>query len=193
VFLGFCAKEVYWTTAGKEWYDAKWAVGVKEVCSIADCFAARPDGWVDRWDFNAARCYGNVDAALAAAPEHQRAFHVVYAYRALPVLFPRYRAPRPLSVEDIFAGWMRLGPLPPPQSLEGFTRLGYDVAGNASLGWECSPLSCNAMGARFPVNRYCLIDTLPEAYRAAVAFAREQPEPGDYLVIEVLRREPAGA
>jgi hypothetical protein len=43
------------------------------------------------------------------------------------------------------------------------------------------------MAAEVPVNQYCLIDTLEEAIAAAVRFSKEEPEPGPYYVVEVLR------
>jgi hypothetical protein len=35
---------------------------------------------------------------------------------------------------------------------------------------------------------YCLLDTLPAAYAAALDFARDEPEPGPYIIFEILRR-----
>jgi hypothetical protein len=55
-----------------------------------------------------------------------------------------------------------------------------------SLGFGCSPLSCNGMAESLPVNDFCLIDDLETALAAARRFGIEQPEPGPYLVIEVL-------
>jgi hypothetical protein len=54
------------------------------------------------------------------------------------------------------------------------------------LGFECSPLSCNAMATEMDTNEYCLFDSLEAAVAGAARFSIEQPEPGDYYVIEVL-------
>lgn len=54
------------------------------------------------------------------------------------------------------------------------------------LGFECSPLSCNAMAAEMTANSHCLFRTLAEAVAAAALFSVGQPEPGDYYVVEVL-------
>ena len=69
-----------------------------------------------------------------------------------------------------------------------FRRLGYDVVNrDYASSFECSPLSCNTMAAEVMVNEFCLF----EDYDAALAFAercgREQPEPGEYVVVEVWR------
>ena len=60
-----------------------------------------------------------------------------------------------------------------------------------NLGFGCSPLSCNGMAERVPVNSYCLVDGVNDAVAGAKQFAREQPEPGPYVVIEVLHRATA--
>ena len=44
------------------------------------------------------------------------------------------------------------------------------------------------MAREIAVNRYCLIDTLDDAIATARIFAGEQPEPGDYYVVEVWRK-----
>jgi hypothetical protein len=68
--------------------------------------------------------------------------------------------------------------------------LGYDTVVNKSmesvLGFGCSPLSCNALGDELPANNYCLLATESEATAAALEFSIDEPEPGDYYVIEVL-------
>ena len=71
----------------------------------------------------------------------------------------------------------------------GFTTIGFDSASRSSvsgLSLECSPLSCNGLAAELPVNEHCLFPTLDDAIAGAVRFAVEQPEPGDYYVVEVL-------
>ena len=51
---------------------------------------------------------------------------------------------------------------------------------------ECSPLSCNSGAKEFPVNRYCLIDTLEEALRIAEAIDKDGGyEPGPYGIMSV--------
>ena len=69
-------------------------------------------------------------------------------------------------------------------------RLGYDVverdAATGMLGFGCSPLSCNGMAESIPVNEFCLIDDLETALAAARRFGMEQPEPGPFVIVEVL-------
>ena len=54
------------------------------------------------------------------------------------------------------------------------------------LGFGCSPLSCNGMAESIPVNDSCLIDDMETALAAARRFGVEQPEPGPYVIVEVL-------
>jgi hypothetical protein len=55
-------------------------------------------------------------------------------------------------------------------------------------GYGCSPLSCNYLAPFFPVNRYGLLDAIDAAFQIAQTFGREEPEPGPFVIIEVLRR-----
>jgi hypothetical protein len=44
------------------------------------------------------------------------------------------------------------------------------------------------MAAEIGTNEYCLFPELDDAIAGAERFAIEQPEPGDYYVVEVLER-----
>jgi hypothetical protein len=78
------------------------------------------------------------------------------------------------------------GPLDLPP---GYRSLGFDVAGKLDYGiwgFGCSPLSCNGLATEYPVNAHCLLDDLDAAFAAAQRFSIEKPEPGKYIVAEVL-------
>jgi hypothetical protein len=127
----------------------------------------------------------------------------LYAYRAFPWKFAGADLPALLEPRRFFAAEYPI-PLPEPGWAE-FERLGYDVvqlapsrvldleherraeSSVAGGSYGCSPLSCNGLACLHPVNRYCLFDDLDTAYRAGLVFGREEPEPGPYVVIEVLR------
>jgi hypothetical protein len=77
---------------------------------------------------------------------------------------------------------------PDPIPLE-FVSLGFDAISRCRpeiLGFDCSPLSCNSMADQMPTNEHCLFSALEAAIAGAERFAREQPEPGSYFVVEVL-------
>jgi hypothetical protein len=70
----------------------------------------------------------------------------------------------------------------------GFMSLGFDVVNKTvSAFFECSPLSCNGMANEVAVNRFCLVEDLVEAIALADRFSRDEPEPGPYYVLDVLR------
>jgi hypothetical protein len=71
---------------------------------------------------------------------------------------------------------------------QDFRSLGFDVVSkSASDSFECSPLSCNSVALEVAVNRHCLVDGLDAAEELARRFSVEEPEPGPYYVVEVLR------
>jgi len=70
-----------------------------------------------------------------------------------------------------------------------FVCLGFDAVSRSAadvLGFECSPLSCNGLASDTATTDGCLFPTLDAAVGGARQFAREQPEPGDYYVLQVL-------
>jgi hypothetical protein len=69
-----------------------------------------------------------------------------------------------------------------------YRQLGWDVASKSySPEFEGSPLSCNGMATEVQVNGACLLNSLEAAIALARRCAREQPEPGNYFVVEVWR------
>jgi hypothetical protein len=76
-----------------------------------------------------------------------------------------------------------------------FESLGYDSVNRSMarvLGFECSPLSCNRMATEMATNEYCLFASLDTALAGAARFSIEQPEPGDYYMLEVLENRHPG-
>jgi hypothetical protein len=47
------------------------------------------------------------------------------------------------------------------------------------------------MAGEIETNEYCLFDSVDAAVAGAIRFSVEQPEPGDYYVIEVLEKRQA--
>ena len=175
VLIGYFPKKV---ASRPAWLQAP---AVREICSVSECIATGPEGWISRWAHNELWMYDSEQLAESVIPAAAEADAFrLYAYRLLPVLF-RAGAQEPLEVP-------RLTPHPLPAT---FASLGFDVVSRSvGTAFECSPLSCNGMATQFEVNEHCLVPT-PEG---AVEFARwcadEEPEPGPYVVVEVLRRGP---
>ena len=155
------------------------APGVREICSVSECMSSGPEDWIQRWLHNSWGWFNRIADALAVVPPGKESNHRLFAYRMYPEIFTA-GGRLPLEVpHDV---------RPEPVGVD-FRSLGFDSAGRSmrsSLGLECSPLSCNGLAAEIPVNEYCLFPELREAIAGAERFALEQPEPGDYYVVEVL-------
>jgi len=167
------------TTREKDW---TLPANVLEICSVSDCMNPSPPEWMDRWVHNDLGFFNTIrdarsmiadDPAQATSPDGYQLF----AFRLLPIRFEKeHRSLLTLPSLEIES-------LPTE-----FVSLGFDVVSKSvSAFFECSPLSCNALAEDIRVNEHCLVDTLAEAERLAVRCALEEPEPGPYYVMEVLR------
>jgi hypothetical protein len=157
------------------------APGVVDICSVSHCISKPPDGWIARWLHNELGWYNRLSDAAAAVPASQRTAHRLFAYRIHPLFFRRGNQHEFVVPSDV-----RPEPIP-----HTFRSLGFDSVNkqaNAGFLFGCSPLSCNAMAAECAVNTHCLFGSVEEAIAGATRFSIEQPEPGDYYVIEVLEQ-----
>ena len=155
------------------------APGVREICSVSECISPGADNWIASWRHNSLGWFNSPSDALKAVAESERGGYRLFAYRIHPEVFRGARRD-PLALPDD----VRPEPLP-----AGFATIGFDSASRsaaATLSFECSPLSCNGLASEMLVNEHCLFPTLDAAIAGAQRFAVEQPEPGDYYVVEVL-------
>jgi hypothetical protein len=60
---------------------------VSDVCSVSDCVAPGPGGWIDKWLHNGRALYDSEELALRVIPAGDETFRVL-AFRFLPL---RYR------------------------------------------------------------------------------------------------------
>jgi len=158
------------------WSTSATSAHVTEICSVSDCVAASPEGWIDHWLHNEGGFFSTWVDAQSVLPSGSDGF-AIFAYRLLPVEFANGMTKR-LAIGDL-----AVEPLPP-----GFESLGFDVVSRTcSAFFECSPLSCNGMANEVEVNCYCLVENLVEAIALAERFSRDEPEPGPYYVVDVLR------
>lgn len=175
VDLGFFAKVVADAPAGME------LPNVREICSVSECISAGPPNWIEHWLHNGLGLFNRESDALEVVPLEDRSAYRLFAYRSYP---------------EIFRNECRIELEPPddvhPEVISAqFSSLGFDVVSKSTeyaSGFECSPLSCNGLAGEIVVNGYCLIADLEEAIAVAARFALEQPEPGDYYVMEVLEK-----
>ena len=160
----------------------------QEIASVSDCLSKRPDDWVKRCDFNRASLWNTEDQAWVCVPDDSKPEFKLFAYRILSLLFDTSGIEQPVRIDQLFRTDMP--DLPRESTPIPFKRIGYDIverdAVMGMLEFGCSPLSCNGMAEEIPVNDFCLIDDIETALAAARRFGIEQPEPGPYVIVEVL-------
>jgi len=172
---------VKWTESRPDWLGAP---DVVEICSVSNCISTPPEGWIEHWLHNDFGWFTCVSDALSVVPASQKAAYRLFAYRLYPELFRhgnRVRLELPSNA--------RAAPIP-----ESFRSLGFDSVSKSMesiLGFECSPLSCNSMASECPTNEFCLFPSFEAAAAGAERFSIEQPEPGDYYIVEVLEERGA--
>ena len=179
VFLGYCAKRSF---------SMPFAGRARDIASVSECLSKRPKKWVERWDFNRATFWNTEAAAWACVPESSKSAFRVFAYGVLPLVFDTSGIEKPVTIDQLFPPDMQ----ELPTGLPRYQRIGYDIVerdvATGMLGFGCSPLSCNGMAESVPVNEFCLIDDVEIALAAARRFGVEQPEPGPYVIVEVLAK-----
>ncbi len=152
---------------------------VREICSVSTCISSGADEWIDHWCHNELGWFNTIEDAWSVVPASERHRYRLFAYR---LTLTRFRKGEPLEV----ALPADVHPVPIPAT---FRSLGYDAVSKSMesvLGFECSPLSCNSMAQEIPANEFCLFATEAAATDGAQAFSIQEPEPGDYYVVEVL-------
>ncbi|MFO1019968.1 MAG: hypothetical protein U0903_04640 [Planctomycetales bacterium] len=152
-----------------------------EVCTVSHCMNPPSEGWINRWLHNDLGFFNTQADALSMTVDSPHEHHL-FAYRLLLVRFDRGNRD-PISLPELAVEYLS----------NDFVSLGFDVVSKSvSAFFECSPLSCNGLSKEFPVNRFCLLSTLAEAEAFAEHCSREEPEPGPYYVVEVMRENDLG-
>lgn len=202
-FIGFRTKVC--RPRPRDWCVCPQTEHVVEIGSVSNCIVGGPMVWVeDQAAFDSPLYWSHAEPIDAwTAPDHPEDRLCLHAYRVFLREFVGSAAPRRLEPRQLFAGDYPL-PLPDPD-LAGYRRLGYDVVeflpcrlldlenysrsaySQLSPGYGHSPLSCNGLAGEYRVNQYCLLDDVEGACRVAQVFGEQQPEPGSYVVVEVLR------
>lgn len=152
---------------------------VREVCSVSHCISPPVAEWFATWRHNDCGWFNRIDEAWAVVPARQRDRYRMFAYRLAPTGLRKGKQLPPWVPSDVH----------PERLPDRFVSLGFDVvskSADSGQGFEHSPLSCNGMVGEFQANEFCLFATVEAATAAAEAFSVEEPEPGDYYVVEVL-------
>jgi hypothetical protein len=155
---------------------------VREICSVSNCISDGPENWIQAWLHNEMGWFNWIVHALSVVPRERESEFRLFAYRVHPVKFTPSGLVPIVTPSDV----------QPEPVTDEFRSLGFDCANDSNcgvLGLECSPLSCNYMALEMETNEHCLFTSLDHAIRGAERFAAEQPEPGDYYIVEVLERK----
>ncbi len=176
VFLGFRVKR-------------PWELPSEMICCVGDNLCEPPDGWIDRWDFNRASCYGSPELAWSTVPGNPSPYRL-FAYFLFPIDLYEGEPPAAVSLGEIFSDL--LPDLPRALTdISDFVQLGYDVAEHnfGFLGYAYSPLLTNGFAKDFPTNRFGLLDSLETAFRACEAINVRMPEHAPHWVFQVLGKD----
>lgn len=169
---------------------------VELVSSVSDCMVQRVPKDEPEWDrVNVALHYNSASEARSAAARAGVLDFEVHATHLYPLMFDNDGAHQ-AAIRLTSVGTCPCTVSPVEEAVEV---LGYDVvevrypadfndAGDlVSVNFDCSPLSCNLMGAEIAVNRRCLIGRWEDAIAAAIVFGRDKPEPGPYMIVRLGR------
>lgn len=150
---------------------------VEEILSVSECTSDSPIDHTSLWLCNSWFLYDSEQAledALSKSSIPDGSVVRRFFYELHPTFleegqqFPAVKVPSSVAARQ-----------------DGMTLRGFDVSCFSSGPPDCSPLSCNAGAKEFAVNRYCLLDTLEQAFEAAKVIDRGGYEPGPYGVIAV--------
>lgn len=198
IVLGYLAREI---VTGDEYRAHAVAVQdprIQEICSVSTCISPAVKDF-DRWAFNEAGYYPTVQSALDAVHQDRRSRAALFAYRLYLVEFTGGERKEVTSAELLGANAPLLITEEPPAR---FRSIGFDVVSGrralpesqrsprAPFGLDCSPLSCCGLSVRYAINSYCLLPEYGDAAVTARDFSREEPEPGPYFIVQVLRAAP---
>jgi hypothetical protein len=178
VFLGFLPK--------RRILQPDWLAGshVEEIASLSRCFAKTPERMFTNEWHGRINANGFVDytAAVQEIPAGEEDNYFVYAYRGYRARIEQHRM-EPLTPDNApfhLRNWTL-----PDLTPHTCDFLGYDIVAGFQAFYGCSPLSCTHMARRFPVNRWCLMESLGEALAAALTFDASNTEPPPYFLVEV--------
>ena len=163
---------------------------VEEICSVSECISHGPKDWIQHWTHNDMWLYSTQVAAWAVVSEAERSQFELHAYRILHVLFEdgERRSFELPQLQVSMAGTSEpVEPLSTEFAPLGFDAVSLDSPGFGTFQFGHSPLSCNGMAEVIETNEHCLLANLAMAQAIALRFSIERPEPGPYVVVEVLR------
>lgn len=172
---GFMAKKI---ATHPQWLKAR---GVLDLYSVSGCLSEYFCDYVHHWKHNGFWLFDSPAriAEIAAAESMDLSGQKIFYYEIYEQEFDSdLKQWRPFEPEKSFATNVAV---PESKRLEGFDVVTF----SAGTSPECSPLSCNRLAEKIPVNPHCLLTSLEEAVRLLEAGAFDHAEPGPYRVFAV--------
>jgi hypothetical protein len=154
------------------------ARGVEEIGSVSTHISKGPANWITFWRHNDLWLFSSPDLAWSVVPQAERSAFRLFAYKLFPMRIVE-AVQTEFSIPDL-----AVTPLD-----DSFLSVGYDVVCRTSeTEFGCSPLSCNLLAEKIPVNRDCLLADASAAFELALKMETLPSEPGPYFVMEVFRQ-----
>jgi hypothetical protein len=171
---GYMAKRIM---QRPDWLEAP---NVEDIYSVSGCCSENFADYISYWEHNGYWLFNSVKAIQSLAAEHSldltgcRFFFYEISDLQFDEGMKKWQSfePEKFYTDVIF---------PAKAQLEG-----YDVVTFwARSSPECSPLSCNYLAMKIPVNRHCLLGSFEEAKRLVESGAFDHSEPGPYRIFAV--------
>jgi hypothetical protein len=152
---------------------------IAEIQSVSSCVSEDFADYVQHWQHNGFWLFDSPELMIAIALSKNVDFRPLTLF---------YYEIYPLEFEEAARSWSAVLPDGPihvvPPSAKVFS--GYDVSSFSQRNRpECSPLSCNQLCEKIPVNQYCLFDTFDAAKDALDSGAFDRTEPGPFRILAV--------
>lgn len=182
--IGYFPK-LKWTRVTGDFFPAP--AEVQQICSVSNCIVKGLCGFdypeISENCFNQYGGFNRLEDAQRVIPADQRDQYDMFAYAIAECEFQNgQKVDMEIGLVDMDDEELSSPP---------FEQIGFDVVETALCNLGHSPLTCNGQAVIYAelLNQYCLIQNESDAFDLAHKFSIDQPEPGNYTVVEVwLRR-----
>jgi len=154
---------------------------VVDIYSVSSCISKDFANFIPHWRHNGYWLFnrpGDMDDILAKEGLNRDSFNLFY-YEIYEQQFDE-KTKHWSSVTPPEASFVTMVERPENARLEGF-----DVTTWFPGSAGCSPLSCNYLARKFPVNAHCLLDSFEQAKEALEAGRFNNSEPGPFRIFSV--------
>lgn len=157
------------------------ASGVADIYSVAGCVSENFADYINYWKHNGYWLFDTpqIIETLAKTEKIDLSGMTLFYYEAYEQEFDEKTGK--WSSFDAEPSFKTDVQAPANKQLHGFDIVEFYVHTNPG----CSPLSCNGLAEKLPVNRVCLFDNFEQAKDALERGQFEHAEPGPYRIIAV--------